>query len=450
MNCMKRQFLVFSCYLLFFVIGSNAQNGTVFTNDICLPSKQYLLSGVENNFYIQSFIKRWRPYDDFVRFSGTVKYERRYETVATIKNSKTEQIIKVELVNGDSFNIVKKLECIVITGEPGTGNGEVTVQFLGDSFTKGNYFKSAFIDKGYVPNVKCVGLRKVTGVEGQYHEGRGGWTLENYFSQNVTSATFFNPFYQPQGKFRFWGSTAFWMTAVKVNNKTITSTGSEPGYSCSDYDTSRFDEFGRLAKPRQYDVMFDSNLKEYIVWNGKRWENTSCNTFRWSFQYDKYLTMWNVRSPEFLVVMLGLNDFRDKSFPLDFTLWNSRIDTLLNSYRDVVPNGKLVLCTPCTSCGRLNNSKGDFTVRQNAAMWEHRKNIIDNFDNREKDGLYVVDASITIDNDFGYKELKPELPYKGYTGDNRLIVQEGNPHPYLSYPNLGVPVAAFIQYFRNK
>lgn len=434
-------------YFILVVLNLSAQNEP-FINNICLPSKQYLLSGVQNDLFFQTFLKRWRPYDDFVRLSGTVEYSRRYEKVASIKNPETGKIIRVELVNGDRFEVVKALECTVLAGEAGTGKDEVMVQFLGDSFTKGNYFKSAFLEKGYVPNVKCVGLRKVGGFENQYHEGRGGWTLENYFSNKVDNPVFFNPFLQPQGKLRYWGSTEFWKTAIGVNNKTIESKGLEPAYSCGGYDCSRFKADGFLAKPEKNDVMYDFQNKCFVAWNGRMWEKT--DNLVWTFQYGKYLSMWNLPSPRFLVVMLGLNEFRNKPFPADFSEWNARIEILLKSYREAVPDGRLVVCTPCTSSGIPDNKAGEFTVRQNAATWEVRNNIIQVFDNRESEGIYVVDASVTIDNENGYNAKNSELPYEGYPGEKRLFVQEGNPHPYPNYPNLGLPIAAFVQYFRNK
>ena len=440
--------LLFSFVILMTVQLSGQQK--TFTNDICLPSKQYLLSGVQNNFYIQSFIKRWRPYNDFVRFGGTATYERRYETVASIRTPETGQTMKVELVNSDSFNVVKQVECSIVKGEAGKGSNEVTVQFLGDSFTKGVYFRSAFLDKGYVPNVKCVGLRKVDGAENQYHEGRGGWTLENYISNKVEEYRFFNPFLQPQGKVRYWGSTAFWKSAIAVNNKTVDIKAFEPSYSCGGYNCSGFDADGFRLNAAKGDIMYDGAKKSFVSWNGKAWETTAKEKLEWSFQYGKYLSMWNITPPRFLVVMLGLNDFRSKSVNVDFSQWNARMETLLKSYKEAVPNGRLVVCTACTSCGILNNKAGDFTIRQNAIMWEVRKNIIQTFDKRESEGVYVVDASITISNDYGYKTLAPELPYEGYTGDSRLTVQDGNPHPYLSYPSLALPIAAFVQIYRDK
>lgn len=442
----KKSLLIF---LVLLILNLSAQN-TTFINDICLPSKQYMLSGVQNDMFIPTFLKRWRPYNDFVRFSGTTVYSRRYEKVASVSKPETGKVIKVELINGDRFDVLKTVECIVIAGEAGVGKNEVLVQFLGDSFTKGNYFKSAFLEKGFVPNVKCVGLRTINGYENQYHEGRGGWTLENYFSNKVENAVFFNPFLQPQGKQRYWGSTEFWRTAIGVNNKTIVSTGLEPAYSCGDYDGSRFTTEGFLSNPEKNDLMFDYPNKCFVAWTGKSWEKIEKENLIWTFQYGKYLSMWNIRSPKFLIVMLGLNDFRNKPIPSDYADWNAHMETLLKSYKEAVPDGRLVICTPCSSCGILDNKAGDFTIRQNAAMWEARRNIIDVFDRRESEGIYIVDASITIDNENGYNSKKTELPYEGYIGETRLTIQEGNPHPYPNYPNLALPIAAFVQYFRGE
>ena len=68
-------------------------------------------------------------------------------------------------------------------------------------------------------------------------------------------------------------------------------------------------------------------------------------------------------------------------------------------------------------------------------MWRFRDWLIRTFDNREKDGFYLLDAGITVDNDNGYTKLPSG-------------VQTGTPHPYRSYPAMGVPFAAFIQYHR--
>lgn len=180
--------------------------------------------------------------------------------------------------------------------------------------------------------------------------------------------------------------------------------------------------------------MWDSDLHSYIIWTGKGWVKYDASRLRWGFDYAKYIEMNNFDKPEFLFVLLGLNDFRNGAINPDFEKWNERIEMIYQSYRKAVPDGKFVLCTPCSSCGTLENSNGDFTTRQNAVMWNVRKNIIEKFDGREDDGFYVIDIASTIDNEHGYKT---------YNG-----IQINNPHPYLNYYRLGLPLAAFIQYYR--
>ncbi len=52
-----------------------------FINDICLPHKLYMLSDIRNNLFVEPLIKRWRPYNDVVRFGGSTHYTRKLQRV---------------------------------------------------------------------------------------------------------------------------------------------------------------------------------------------------------------------------------------------------------------------------------------------------------------------------------------------------------------------------------
>lgn len=164
--------------------------------------------------------------------------------------------------------------------------------------------------------------------------------------------------------------------------------------------------------------------------------------------------MWNLKPPEILAGFLGLNDFRDAPDPatIDFARWNERIEKVIASYLQAVPGGKFVLMIPSSACGIMDNQQGDFTIMQNACMWELRKNIIGHFDNRVKEHIYLVDAAIAIDNVNGTRFMHDSLytePYEAYEGAESYKVQYGNPHPYPNYPAIGISLAAFIQRVRN-
>ena len=424
-------FLIILCYGSI-LLPVRAQE---FVNDICLPSKLYLLSETQNDLFIEPFIKRWRPYHDIVRFSGTCPFTNRIPRKATISHPVHYSHIKVDLINTDRFDFLKKDSITVFVGNKEEGNGEITLQILGDSYVQGAFYQDALLIKNYVPGIKLIGLRDVKGYHGQYDEGRGGWTLDTYFSIPKDPMVPYHGYMQPTNNYRYWGSSEFWKNCHKVINKELT--GSEERYQCGRYETcaKRFNsQTGYLITPQKNDLMYDNTRNCYRIYTGKKWEDIEIDETQWSFNYSKYLEMWDLEAPQYLAEMLGLNDYRD-CLKADYTQWNQRLEQMKASYLKAVPNGKFLVLIPCSTCGSLNNQRGDFTIRQNAAMWEFRKNLIDTFDQREDEGIYLIDVGITIDNEEGYNK-------------NKAGLQVGNPHPYPNYPTMGIPLAAFIQYQR--
>jgi hypothetical protein len=427
---------------------------TPFINDIAIPAKLYMLSGTQNDMFIEPIMKRWKPFNDSVRFSGTAAFTRRLQRVASVSVPVDGATIISTLINHDSFSTVKSKTSTIVLGTKSVGSTEIDVQIIGDSFTNGAFFKDALLDKGYCPNIKMIGLRKVASETNQHDEGRGGWTLANYMTV-TTDVNNLNPFFQPDSTFKYWGSTGFWINAWKVFRGTAGG-GTEPTYSAGRYDDvlSLFDETtGFKLTPTTNDIVYDSTAATYKIWSGSAWVATTYATYAWSFNYTKYLAMWSLTTPTILAIMLGLNDFRDNTDPenISFTAWNTNMNAVKAAYLAAVPTGRFVICIPSSSCGIMDNEGGYFTIRQNAAMWLLRKNIIDTYDAREAESIYLVDVGITIDNYAGMSfssDTTQTKPYSAYAGSDTIKVQTGNPHPYPNYPTMGIPLAAFIQKYR--
>ena len=94
-----------------------------FVNDICLPSALYMLADTPNDVFVQPFLKRWRPYNDFVRFAMKDKnaFSRRLSHVATVSKPTDGAVLHVDLVNGDEFKTVKRLAPVLRVGRKGAG-----------------------------------------------------------------------------------------------------------------------------------------------------------------------------------------------------------------------------------------------------------------------------------------------------------------------------------------
>ena len=118
--------------------------------------------------------------------------------------------MKIELVNSDEFEIIKEKAISICVGKKGIGTQEVTVQILGDSFVNGAFFRDALLSKNYIPGIKLVGLRNIKNEEGQYDEGRGGWTVKKYFEIPKGEMTSYHGYRQPVGEDIYWGRCECW------------------------------------------------------------------------------------------------------------------------------------------------------------------------------------------------------------------------------------------------
>lgn len=427
-----------------------------FENDICLPSKLYMLSGVQNDVFIQPLLKRWRPYNDVVRFTGSATYSRRLQGVSSILEAEDSTFLQIDLINLDRFDTIKSITSEIVAGEPGVGIDTIHVSIIGDSFTNGAFFADALLKKGYVPGIQMVGLRDVSAFPGQFDEGRGGWALATYFSVSNGRTEPYNGFWQPGGDYSYWGSTHFWILANDVRLHPEDEWSFEERYFGGRFETYSvlFDvTTGYKHTPAKYDMMYDNELGSYVEYDGSSWVRVSYEDYSWNFSYGKYLAMWDLDEPLILAEFLGLNDFHAAPDPvnMNFTNWNSQMERLVASYLEAVPEGKFVIMIPSSSCGILDNAKGDFTTKHNAAMWELRRNIIETFDKRDAESIYVLDAAIAIDNLSGTlwtSDLSFTKPFSEYAGSDSICVQKGNPHPYMNYPSMGVSLAAFIQKYR--
>ncbi|RHI05090.1 hypothetical protein DW182_15905 [Bacteroides sp. AM16-24] len=427
-----------------------------FVNKICLPSKLYMLDGVQNDLFVEAFTKRYRPYMEDVRFSGTATYQRRLKRVASIKNPVEGKTVIASLIERINFTEVDKQISTLVVSIPSAGDGEIAVQIIGDSITNGAFFGNALITNNYVPGINLIGLRDSLGYSGYYDEGRGGWTLARYFRVSTGRTEAYNGFWQPEGNFRYYGDTAFWKLANDIRKNTSGNWTFDESYNAGRFQTQsiKFDDnTGLKLNPASGDIMYDNANSKYILYNGSSWIDTTYDTYTWGFNYAKYLSAWGLTPPSICAEFLGVNDFMNSENPdkIDFSTWDANLETMIASYKEAVPDGKFVVMLPLSTMGTEDNDSGLYNTKKSAAMWTARKHIIDTFDKRESESIYILDIAITCDNEYGYNMVNDEeitKPYAGYSGGYRYNVQTGNPHPYAAYPTMGIPLAAFIQKYR--
>jgi hypothetical protein len=187
--------------------------------------------------------------------------------VASIDNPEDGESVVAALINQDYFDTIKSVTSTIIVGEKGRGENTVTFSIIGDSYTQGAFFKDALLKKDYVPNIKMIGLRDVFECAGQADEGRGGWTLNKYFTVTNKRTDAYNGFCQPDGNYKYWGATAFWQlaNAIRLHPETEWTFGEKYNAGRFGAQSLNFDEVtGYKKDPKKNDIMFDNAQDAYV------------------------------------------------------------------------------------------------------------------------------------------------------------------------------------------
>lgn len=403
-----------------------------------LPTDLYAIGGHPAHLFTQAFTSRHDPQEWVVRFGGDCNFIKRIPEEAVVCSLPGEYILTAQVVDLSDYTGNGCDSIRLHIADRNRGDFPVKVQIIGDSFVQGAFYRTALADSCCVPGIQLIGLRRLADCDkALYDEGRGGWTLKDYFSISKKADAPYAGFMQPADGRRFLGATGFWKNCHRVQNGTLSDF--ESRYQCGRFQdfSSRFDPSSGLpTAPRKGDLMWDTANKAYICFDGGKWRVVSNeDESKWKFDYPKYLDIWNLEAPDFLFETLGLNDFRD-ALDADYSQWDAMVAEMKDSFLKANPDGKFAIVIPCSSCGSMLNRRGDFTLRQNDCMWRFRKHLTDTYSNRVAEGWNLVDMGIAIDNEHGYRTDSEGL-------------QTGNPHPYPNYPEMGMPIAAFIQYWRK-
>lgn len=428
--------------------AQNLGNLVVAASDLQMPSALYLTEQKVDLFYAP-IVKNYFKKDKFVRLEITnATMPRQFTRQATI--SPTANGVATFKLYDDGFNVVaSKAVNTIITPTSKTGN--LKAIFVGSSITGGGgyieYMKT-ICGAGFTP----LGMRHSSAI-GVHHEGRGGWGLGTYFSPSTLQNIAYNGFLHPTTG-RHWGSTAYWTDVM--NNPEFGSTAAG-AYDQNGFKTAAtnagFLTTGKIAgaKLLTNDIMYDNSLSSYIQWNGSAW-NTIAAPSTWDLDFVKYSAMWNISIPDTLFLAeLATNDFRGSETDPVFTTWNAQVEQFLTALKIWNTNVKLVVTLNFSTLG-TEFSGGEFPQRNDYRMWQCRKNIIANFDNRVGAGIYVVDNGIGFDGEYGFtvtQDPPSTIPNQLYTGTEKLRVQIGNPHPDACGTNLlGQGLVGIVQYLR--
>lgn len=430
--------------------NSSASGDSVNYEDIvCMPSATYCLKGTENSMYHENYLKYisdqffvapastfisngWKFLDRCVRVT--------YSNVADLP---------MKIVRKDDMAVKKDFTIHGVFGDPSVVTPKV-VNCIGDSFT----YNGAWFQRIYeaAQGLTFVGMRQSYQTsETLRAEGRGGWTLNTYFTphDDVTPTHMqpFSPFMHVEG-YTYYGVIDFWKVIVNDNSQYTYGTNGFDDYK------SWFDSNGFKVNPSVNDLMYDGVHNKYVYWNGSSWADYN-GTPSFAFDYSKYISTWNISSPDFVIIMLGKNDFQSNANDAAFAAWSQKMETIIDSigiYATQVGKDIYIgICTPAVANDSPNNSDNNSPFVGGRNMWIARKKIIEQYDNDTYKGrnVFVVDSGICLDPLYGFSmtEMKP---FEFYSGTVRELISTNGVHPSTAgYQQIGVCVSGWIQYIRS-
>lgn len=419
---------------------------TIDSDLVVMPENTYILSDVENSIYHSNYMKYVS--DKLLVSQGGTGW--RFLQRCFRVNRQNNVALSIIIRDREKLSPLRTFNTQTIVGSKSIDVAK-KVNAIGDSFTYNGYWYQHIAN--LVDGLSFVGMRKSYGCEEPLRgEGRGGWTLANYFQPHnsvvPTSMQPFSPFMHVSG-YTYYGVIDFWKVIVNGTSQYVYGTNGFDDYK------SWFDTDGYKVNPQVNDLMYDGENDKYVYYNGSSWEDYD-GTPDFVFDYTKYITTWNIASPDIVIVMLGKNDFQNSSTSTDFSTWKSKMDTLITSVQDYAESvNKTIyigICTPTTANQAPNNSP-NYVVPEIGGrnMWNARKYIIDTYDNDtyREDGVYVVDSGICLDPEYGFP-LRADKPFEWYEGDEKELISINGVHPSNGgYAQIGTCVGGWIQYLRS-
>lgn len=412
------------------------------TPTIILASSYYTTPTKEISLYLENIVLDYKEVKGRVGISIPEGKETGWSSSITPRDGLAENKISIAAeISKDSYDpLARKRANIIVSSERNTK--PVSVLNIGDSFTARSWFASQVIRSPAFKGITFLGNRtSYKPAELVLNEGKGGWTMGSFHQLDFTD--YVSPFMQPvMGDQLFYGSTNFWIDATSEN----------PSYNAYNFlkAKSLFDPVtGLLKKPKPGDLM--AKGEAFIVWDGKSWipeKRVTKNDF--AFNFSKYRRAWSVEKPDIVHILLGTNGFyftTTTEFPHEYKSFKQKYDIMISSIKKDSPNAKIIVGTPI-SAGKQGVDGTLTSERANNAYKLLAESLIRDYDNRQSEGVYLLDYHAVVDREQGFNTTDNK-PFSDYQGNKTIPYTPDISHPSFSgFDQMGNMYLGIIQYLR--
>ena len=430
------------------------------TNQLLLPRKLYILPGSSSysdsfNIYYRNVFSTLKDTYNLGAFCSFGQVESGRWIAKTSAPTLPSEPFKLSFTANTGEDILLKSTDVEFV-DP-TNMAPVRLLAIGDSLTRAGVYLSEVQSR--LPNTKVLGTRFYPEDHLPAREGRGGWSLEDYFTfPNVQGLD--SPFMFPEGVSgeHYKGNTSDWKNICYNNPTSPVYNGFQKlARGWQDAGEFLYDANGYYKYPAVGDVMYNPELPSYnrfIEWDGERWMPMTNQPAQCTFDFSKYMARhfaaFNGEKPTHVSILLGANEFGLNKQLDQMDTYIERLNTMIDSIHAYDPEIKVILCTPTLgpNTDRITSEeKKHIYTEYNLCMKYTVTRLLEAFDTDEALArhIYIAPMTLTVDPNTGFTYVTREEMVNGV---NTTVTDVQNSiHPNNSYGQLqmGDTLAAVIQ-----
>lgn len=414
--------------LLLKVATSGGGNPPVqqYVPEVFLPPKIYVMEGLEGNIFLENtMVVDHNLYDfDFNCSKGMHKRRGwRFKPVANDGLGTFSLSLSV-IDKHTGLQLAVATSQVVIVSKNANSGITKKVQGIGDSRIASGGITQGILNNAStdVMGITLIGTR---GTAPNLHEGRGGWTINDYTTvgrtyylftvSGITTAPAIN------ATIYTFNGGEFTVQETNLSNGSGTLLCSFTGLAPTNGAT------GTLSK-KDAAMIGDSTIAFSNVQSQSG--NPFWNAAASKVDYQNYLSTYNLQTPDDVFISLGVNDtfsLTSDQAAIDFcTTGFPKLDTLINSILAVNSTIRVAVCSPPTYASQdafgYNYACGQTSKRAKRNIAIFNKLLSAYYSGKEASRIYFVGAGTNVDTENNY----PESPVAVNARNPKTVIEQAN------------------------
>ena len=428
--------------------GNSANPLDTYKPTLVMPPKIYAMEGLETHIYPEHLLAEdYKLYEHDVTCNRGSQRIRGYVWTPASADPIGNYTLTWAIHDKQKGELLTSATSTIVLADKNAKSGVTKkVSVIGDSLVNGTVITQRLLDVAANDSMK-IELIGTRGTGTNKHEGRGGWTINDYTGTGRTYYQFtvsgITVIPAINATTYTVGGAVFMVqeTAINSGSGTISCnlvSGTAPTNGAT----------GKLSKTNTGGGDSSISFSNVQPVSGNPFWNEATG----KLDYANYLTKSSiVNAPDVVLIQLGVNDTfgmtSDSAVESFTTTAFSQLDTLIASIKASNANVKIGVCLPTTyadqnafgnnyACGQTS-----WRAKRNIVMFNSK--LIQQYSNKEAQNIYVVGSGCNVDTESNFPSGTTQI---NAHNTNTITVQTNGVHPDVSgYKQIGDAMFAFIK-----